>query len=382
MQQIYLDYNATTPVDPQVSEAIIPFLTDHFGNPSSSHVLGLTCAEAMWEAREQVASLLGADPDEIVFTGSGTESNNLAIKGVMLQPDATGRIPCEGHLIISNIEHPAVVEPARYLKRLGLDVSMARCDRNGIVRPEAIEELVRNDTKLVSVMHANNEIGTVQPIDEISKLCREHDILFHTDAAQSVGKIRVNVEELEVDLLTVAGHKLYAPKGIGALYVRNGVALSPVLQGAGHEHGLRPGTENVAFIVGLGKAAILAARVLDESRERMETLRDRLLDLLREVIGPELPVNGEAVERLPNTLSVSFPGVTGHDLLARIPEICASTGAACHSEGTTISATLQGIGLDLQVARGTVRLSLGRNTTEDEIDRAASLLIDAWEKLR
>ena len=381
MQQIYLDYNATTPVAEQVSTAIIPFLTDHYGNPSSSHVLGLTCAEALWEAREQLAALLGSDPDEIIFTGSGTESNNLAIKGVMLQPDTTGRIPCEGHLIVTSIEHPAVVEPARYLKRLGLDVSIAKCDRHGVVRPEEIESLIRDDTKLVSVMHANNEIGTLQPIADIAKLCREHDILSHTDAAQSVGKIRVNVEDLDVDLLTVAGHKLYAPKGVGALYVRNGVTISPVLHGAGHEHGLRPGTENVAFIVGLGRAATLANRVLDESAEQMELLRDRLLDLLREVIGLDLTVNGEAVERLPNTLSVNFPGVSGHELLERVPEICASTGAACHSGGAAISATLQAIGLDPQVARGTVRLSVGRNSSEEEIDRAASLLIDAWEKL-
>jgi cysteine desulfurase len=288
----------------------------------------------------------------------------------------------EGHLIISTIEHPAIVEPAKFLERLGYDLTVVPCDRNGVVSPDTIEAALRPNTQLVSIMHANNEVGTIQPIREIAELCHAHDVLIHTDAAQSVGKIRTKVDELNVDLLSIAGHKIYAPKGVGALYVRRGVALEPVNHGAGHEAGLRAGTENVPYIVGLGQTAMLISKGLDEVYERLRSLRDRLLSQLRDVIGDRLIVNGEAAERLPNTLSVNFPDVVGSELLSRTPELCASTGAACHSGATSMSATLRAIGLEPAQASGTIRLSVGWYTSAEEIDRAASLLIGAWEVLR
>ena len=378
MRWIYLDYNATTPIAPSVQEAMLPFLAERYGNPSSNHVLGRVCQEALEDARSQVASLLGADRDEIIFTSGGTEANNLAIKGVLLKHGRSGG----GHLVLSAIEHAAVIEPARFLERLGYDVTLVGCNRQGVIDPRSVAAALRHDTLLVSVMHANNEIGSIQPIREIAQLCHEHEILVHTDAAQSVGKIRTHVDELEVDLLSIAGHKLYAPKGVGALFVRRGVALEPVLHGAGHEGGLRAGTENVASIAALGRACSLAAKSLAEAGERLTLLRDRLLNHLRGEIGPELMVHGEFAPRLPNTLSVSFPRVAGADLLARTPEICAATGAACHHHTTAMSPTLAAIGLEMPDARGTIRFSVGWYTTEEEIDRAANLLIAAWEDLK
>ena len=377
MRIIYLDYNATTPVAPSVFEAMTPFLTEHYGNPSSVYGLGHACREAIEDARGKVAVLLGADRDEIVFTSGGTESNNLAICGTMMQ----GVPGLAGHLVISAVEHPAVVEPARYLERLGFDLTVIPCDSRGLVSPAKVEAALCPDTRLVSIMHANNETGVIQPLREISEICRDHRVLLHTDAAQTVGKIGTSVDELGVDLLSIAGHKLYAPKGIGALYVRRGVRLEPVLHGAGHEAGLRPGTENVAGIVGLGHACTLAFRSLEESARRLETLRDRLLTQLSEAIGSRLTVNGRKAPRLPNTLSVNFPDVAAVDLLARLPELCLSTGAACHSGTPGMSPTLAAMGLDPDEARGTVRLSVGWFTSEEEIDRAASLLIGAWESL-
>ncbi|MBI2480201.1 MAG: cysteine desulfurase [Planctomycetia bacterium] len=378
MRQIYLDYNATTPIAPSVQEAMLPFLTEHYGNPSSSHSLGRACHEAIEDSRDRVASLLGADRDEIVFTGSGTEANNLALKGIMM-----ARAPTfAGHLVISALEHPAIAEPARYLEKLGCRVSVVGCNRHGIVEPRAVAAALKPDTKLVSIMHANNEIGTIQPLKAISEVCRSRNILFHTDAAQSIGKIRTFVEELGVDMLTIAGHKLYAPKGVGALYVRQGVALEPYTHGAGHEGGLRPGTENTAFIVALGHACFLAGKAVEDASDRMADLRDRLAKKLQAVIGSELTINGEQAPRLPNTLSVNFPDVTGGELLARTPEIAASTGSACHASMTKLSATLAAIGLTPDQARGTVRLSVGWYTSEEDVDRAAELLIGAWESLR
>ena len=290
----------------------MPFLREHYGNPSSGHALGHACREAMEDARSKVATLLGADRDEIVFTSGGTESNNLAICGTMMQ----GVPGVAGHLIISAIEHPAVVEPARYLERLGFDLTIVPCDSRGVVSPAKVAAAIRPDTRLVSIMHANNETGVIQPLSEISEICREHNVLLHTDAAQTVGKIGTLVEELGVDLLSVAGHKLYAPKGIGALYVRRGVRLEPVLHGAGHEMGLRPGTENVPYIVGLGQACMLAFRSLEESARRLETLRDRLYTQLSQAIGGRLKVNGQQAARLPNTLSVNFPDVAAAEMIA------------------------------------------------------------------
>lgn len=377
MRSIYLDYNATTPIAPAVQEAMLPFLAEHYGNPSSTHALGRAAHEAVEDARSRVARWLGAQRDEIVFTSGGTESNNLALKGVAFAAREFG-----GHLVISAVEHPAVVQPAKFLERLGWRLSVVGVNRHGLVDPAEVEAALRPDTRLVSVMHANNEIGVVQPIGKISEICRRHGVLLHTDAAQTAGKLATRVDDLGVDLLTVAGHKVYAPKGVGALYVRRGVTLEPVLHGAGHEAGLRAGTENVPYIVGLGRAASLAEQSLVEAADRLTALRDRLLDKLREAIGPSLSVNGEDAPRLPNTLSANFPGVVAGEMLRQIPELCASTGAACHSGSTHMSATLAAIGLEPEIARGTVRLSLGWYTDADQIDRAAQLLIAAWENSR
>jgi len=378
MRQLYFDYNATTPIAPSVQQAMLPFLAEQYGNPSSSHALGRAAHEAVEDARENVAALLGCDPDEIVFTGGGTESNNLALKGLAFRRG----LAAGGHLVISAIEHPSVAEPAKFLEQLGFDVTVVPVTGQGAVQSAAIEEALRSDTLLVSIMLANNEIGTLQPINQIADLCRAAGVPLHTDAAQAVGKVRVQVDELGIDLLTIAGHKMYASKGIGALYIRQGTVLEPLLHGAGHEAGMRAGTENVAGIAGLGAAASLAAKSLDASVERLEKLRDRLLLGLRKVIGERLVVHGEHAPRLPNTLSVNFPSVTGHELLARVPELCASTGSACHSGTESISPTLAAMGVASDLARGTIRLSLGWYTTKDEVDRAASLLLGAWESLR
>ncbi|HZN36651.1 MAG TPA: cysteine desulfurase family protein, partial [Pirellulaceae bacterium] len=345
MRHLYLDYNATTPIAPSVQQTLLPFLAEHFGNPSSSHALGRAAHEALEDARGHVASLLGTGPDEVVFTGGGTESNNLALKGVAFSRGTSAG----GHLVITAVEHPSVVQPARFLERLGYDVTVVPVTSQGVVQPEAIARALRPDTLLVSVMLANNETGAIQPLKQIGDLCHAEHVPLHTDASQAVGKIRVQVDELGVDLLTIAGHKMYAPKGVGALYVRQGVALEPALHGAGHEAGLRAGTENVAYIAALGAAAALAGKSLDASQERLLSLRDRLLALLREGAGEKLTVHSESAPRLPNTLSISFPRATGHELLARIPELCASTGSACHSQTPAMSPTLAAMGVSSEV---------------------------------
>lgn len=377
MRLIYLDYNATTPIAPSVLEAMMPFLQEHHGNPSSAHPLGRACQEAIEDARGRTAELLGADRDEIFFTSGGTESDNLAILGVMLNEGPASA----GHLIISAIEHPAVSAPAKYLERLGFDVTVIGCDARGLVDPAAIQSAIRPDTRLVSVMHANNETGAIQPIGQIADICRARKVLMHTDAAQSVGKIPTLVDELGIDLLTVAGHKLYGPKGVGALFVRRGIQLEPILHGAGHERGLRPGTENVPYIVGLGQAAALAHRGMQEAGERLAGLRDHLLARLQAAISDRLSVNSLAAPRLPNTLSVNFLDIPAGEILARCPDLCASTGSACHSSVTSMSPTLAAMKLSPAEARGTIRLSLGWFTSEEDVERAAELLIGAWEAL-
>jgi cysteine desulfurase len=318
---------------------------------------------------------LGADRSAIVFTSGGTESNNLAVVGVALRQSPART----GHLVISSLEHPAISEPAKFLESLGFAVTVVQCDLEGVVHPEAVEAAIREDTFLVSVMHANNEIGTIQPIGLISEVCRDLGVLLHSDAAQSVGKIPVRVADLGVDLLSLAGHKMYAPKGVGALYVRQGTRLEPLLHGAGHERGLRPGTENVPHIVALGRAASMAEHNLAEAGERMAMLRDRLERRLTDAMPKGLTINGQRAERLPNTLSVNFPRANGGELLRRIPELCASTGSACHSGSDNLSPTLAAIGLTPQVAAGTIRLSVGWYTSEEDVDRAANLLLAAWE---
>ena len=376
MKKIYLDYNATTPVAPSVVDSMHSFFTEHFGNPSCDYSLGRASAEAIEEARSRVASLLGCDSEEVVFTSGGTESNNLAICGTLFRDGPAAA----GHMVISSVEHPAVVEPARFMERLGYGVTVVECDSNGYVHPSSVEAALQEDTRLVSIMHANNEVGTVQPIRQISEICHGRDVLVHTDASQSVGKISTMVDELGVDMLTIAGHKLYGPKGVGALYVRSGVALEPFLRGGGQEKGLRAGTENTPLIVGLGQAAYLSINCLDETIARLSELRDKLQQKLLAGI-PGMIVHAEKVERLPNTLSVSFPGTTGQEILRRVPEICASTGSACHSDFESHSVTLTAMRTDHEVMRGTVRLSLGWNSSEEDLDRAANLLLDAWEIL-
>ena len=377
MNNLYFDYNATTPVHPEVRDAMLPFLSEHYGNPSSDHDLGRTCRLAIDVARERVAALLGAKATEIVFTASGTESNNLAIKGALMSdaPRDTG------HMVTSAMEHPAVAEPARALVGQGHELTVVGCDHLGIVDPAEVEAALQPDTRLVSIMHANNEIGSIQPISEIGAACRKRGVLMHTDAAQSLGKIPVNVAEMNIDLLSVAGHKLYAPKGIGALYIRTGVELYPFLHGAGHEGGVRPGTENVAYIVGLGEAARLLTGGLEEHAVRQRELRDRMFRELRAGIGEGLTVNGDLDQNLPNTLSVNFPGVVGQELLQRAPEVYASTGSACHGSSISMSETQLAIDLAPEAAAGTVRLSLGRQTTRDDVDQAAARLIRAWRDL-
>ncbi len=376
MDLIYLDYNATTPVAPAVREAMLPYLENQYGNASSSHALGRAAHQAVEQAREQVAALLEAAPEEIVFTSGGTEANNLAIKGV-----AFTHWDRKGHFVISALEHPAVVQPVEFLRRHGFAVSVVPCNADGWVDPNDVLGAIRDDTHLVSIMHANNEIGSVQSIAEISEICRDRGVLLHTDAAQSVGKVEVTVPHLGVDLLSVAGHKMYAPKGVGALYVRRGVKLEPVLHGASHERGLRPGTENVPYIVALGQAAQLVREDLAADMDRMAYLRDQLWERLLAGVGSELTANAMRTARLPNTLSVNFPRVVGQQLLAECPGLCASTGAACHSGETKVSGVLRAIGLSPEVARGTVRLSVGRYTTEEEIHRAADMLLEAWRRL-
>lgn len=372
---IYLDYNATTPVAPEVVDAMLPFLREHFGNPSSSHPFGRQAAQAVAEARNHVAALIGAQAHEIVFTGCATEANNLALLGVARALGHTKR-----HLVISAIEHPAVVAPAKHLQDQGWDLTVVPVDEYGRVSPDDIAQALRSDTALVSVMHANNEIGTVQPICEIAQITRERGILLHTDAAQSAGKIPVDVGTLGVDLLTLAGHKFYAAKGVGALYIRQNTPVRNINFGADHEHGLRPGTENVPAIVGFGVAAQLARERLPQASSHLRELRNQLYTLLIEAI-PELILNGHPEERLPNTLHVSFPGVSGRRLLSQASHIvAASLGSACHSEHDVVSGILAAIGVDSVRAAGAVRLSVGMMTTSDEVSRAATGLIEAWER--
>ncbi len=375
MRTVYLDYNATTPLAPAVQEAMLPFLAEHFGVPSAAHALGRAAHEAVEDARTRVARLLGANRNEIVFTSGGTESNNLALWGVAMSraPGATG------HIVISAVEHASVFAPAQFLESLGYGLTIVGCDRQGTVDPRSVEAAIRSDTVLVSVMHANDEIGTIEPIDRIADVCHARGVLLHTDAVQSVGKIVTQVTDLGVDLLSLSGHKMYAPKGVGALFVRRGIALEPLIHGAGCEGGLRSGTQNVANIVALGHACSLAEKEMSEAGDRMSALRDRLADHLLEAVGPSLTINAAEALRLPNTLSVNFPDANGQRLLSRLPELCASTAAAGNDQPENLCPTLAAIGLQPTVAQGTIRLTLGWYTCEEDIDHAANLLLTAWD---
>ena len=376
---IYLDYNATTPIDPAVRDAMLPFLGEHFGNPSSTHAYGKQAHAGVESARRQLADLLGANPDEVVFTGGGSEASNHAIKGTVLrQPRGWfGRWGRDAHVIISAVEHPATARPCEFLKTLGCKVTVLPVDGRGMVDPDDVRRAVTPRTKLVSIMHSNNEIGTINPIREIAAAARERGVLVHTDAAQSLGKVPVRVNELGVDLLTVAGHKLYAPKGVGALYVRRGVELASLIHGAGHEGGRRAGTENVPYLVGLGRAADLAAATLPEAETRLRGLRDRLHAALTRGLGDRVALNGHPERRLPNTLNLSFVGHVGSELLGKVPGVAASTGSACHEGKVSQSPVLCAMRVPPDVGQGALRLTVGRFTTEDEVDRAAELLIAA-----
>jgi cysteine desulfurase len=370
--RVYLDYNATTPLAPEVRAAMLPYLDQAYGNPSSLHWAGLPARDAVEKARSQVASLLHCEATEVVFTSGGTEANNQAIKGLFFSRTASGK---SFHVITSQIEHPAVLAPCRFIERLGAEITRLPVDRFGQVDPEDVAKAIRPHTALISIMHANNEVGTIQPITEISRIAREHGVLCHTDAAQTVGKIAADVQTLGIDLLTVAGHKLYAPKGVGALFIRAGIALEPLLHGAGHEAGRRAGTENVLEIVGLGAACKLAEDWIDHQAVRV--LRDELWQRLQDALGDRVVLNGHPVRRLPNTLNVSFLEHHGHELLARLPNLAASTGSACHAGSLQISPVLAAMGVSQEVGLGAVRFSLGRYTTQTELDVVVESLCDA-----
>ncbi len=372
---IYLDHNATTPLLPEVVDAMLPYLREHFGNPSSTHPYGQAARAGVERARGQVAGLLGCRPDEVYFTSGGTEANNLAIRGVA-EAAAAGR----RHVVTTAVEHPATANPCRQLAAHGWRVDFVTVDAHCRIRLDELGSRVGDTTALVTVIHANNEIGTLQPIAELAALAHASGALVHTDAAQSVGKIAVNVDALGVDLLTVAGHKLNAPKGVGALYIRRGTNVVPFARGAGHERGLRPGTENVASIVGLGVACEVAYGKLDARTAQLRSLRDQLWRLLTVAI-PGVRRNGHDTEQLPNTLSVRFPRVRGTAVLDAAPEIAASTGSACHEGHESASGVLLAMGLGPDEALETVRLSVGTTTTAEDIERAGAALVEAWRSL-
>ena len=359
-RRIYLDHNASTPLAPEAVEAMRPFFTEHYGNPSSNHWAGIPARDAVEGARRQIADLLGCDPAEIVFTSGGTEANNHALKGVFYANRGKG-----SHIITTAVEHPAILNPCHFLEELGAQITVVTVDRFGRVDPDEIRRAITPKTILITVMHANNEVGTIQPIPEISIIAREAGILFHTDAAQSVGKISCRTDELGVDLLSVAGHKLYAPKGIGALYIRKGSVIEPLMHGAGHEQGRRAGTENVLLAVALGAACGLAQSWI--GMPQIQALRDRFWDTLQEILGKDVALNGHLIERLPNTVNVNFIGRIGAEILSKIPEVAASTGAACHAGSVTLSPVLAAMGVPQKEGMGAIRFSLGRATTWEEL---------------
>ncbi len=363
-QPIYLDYNATTPIDPQVADAMLPYLYDHFGNPSSSHAYGVDAKLGVEKARRQVAAMLGCHAEEIIFTSGGSESNNFAIKGSALAQRVKGN-----HIITSAIEHPAVLEVCAYLEKQGFRVTYVPVDEDGLVNLEVLEKSITPQTILISVMQANNEVGTIQPIFEIARIAHRHGIVLHSDAAQSIGKIPVRVDELGVDLLSIAGHKLYAPKGIGALYIRTGTQLQKIIHGAEHESNRRAGTENVLEIVGLGQACELVQQHLDEYSAHMRAVRDQLENGILEEF-PWAKVNGSREQRLPNTANISFKGIEANTILAEMVEVAASAGAACHAEQVDVSHVLEAMHIPVDTAMGTIRFSVGRYTSVEDIERA------------
>jgi cysteine desulfurase len=375
-QAIYLDYNATTPIEPEVAEAMKPFLAEMFGNPSSAHIYGTQTKKAVEAARRQLAGLLNCYPDELIFTSGGTEANNYAIKGAAFQNRNRGN-----HIITSAVEHPAVTEVCSFLESQGFSITYVPVDEFGCIDPDDIGKAITPSTILITIMHANNEVGTIQPIAEVGKIARRHGILFHTDAAQSVGKIETDVQKIGVDLLSVAGHKLYAPKGIGALYIRRGVKLQKLMHGANHEQNLRAGTENVLEIVGMGKAAEIALRDLEKNRQIMRSTHDYLYQKLTAEL-PDIKLNGHPEKRLPNTLSLSFPKIEANTLLDELQGIAASAGAACHADHVDVSAVISAMKIPIDFAMGTIRFSTGKHSTIPEMERAARIIIQAVERLK
>ncbi|HEY7460003.1 MAG TPA: cysteine desulfurase family protein [Xanthobacteraceae bacterium] len=369
MQRIYLDYNASTPIDPAVVAAMQPFLTGDYGNPSSGHWAATAAKAALEAARGQVAALLRSGSDEVIFTSGGSEANNLGIKGVFFASRDKG-----DHIITTRIEHPSVIEPCRFLERLGARVSYLRVDGTGRVDPDELRKTITTRTLLISIMHANNEVGTIQPIAECARIAHEHGVLFHTDAAQSAGKIPTDINELAVDLLSIAGHKVYAPKGVGAMFVRRGLRLEPLIHGAGHEGGRRAGTESALLATGLGKACELARDLAP--MDRVRALRDHFWKELQSRFGNRVALNGHPTHRLPNTLNVSFVGRVGAEILARLDGVAATTGSACHSGRVELSPVLEAMGIAPEVGMGAVRFSLGRGTARDEIDAVVEQLAD------
>ncbi len=374
---IYLDYNGTTPHDPEVISAMRPYLEEEFGNPSSSHQFGAKPRQAVLLAREQIASLINCRPQEIIFTSGGTESNNYAIKGIARAYRDKGN-----HIITSQIEHPAVLEVCAHLEKEEFEVTYLPVDEYGLISTSDVAAACTSKTILITIMHANNEVGTLEPLNEISEIARERGILLHTDAAQSTGKIQVNVAKLGVDLLSIAGHKIYAPKGIGALYIRDGLELETFMHGAGQEAGKRAGTENVLEIVGLGKACEIARRDMARNARQMQKTRDRLYVGIKKGC-KQVQLNGHPEKRLPNTLSLSFHGLEANRILEKISvAVAASAGAACHADTVEVSHVLKAMGVPLEWAKGTLRLTTGRKTTNEDIDMAVMIITNAINSMR
>ena len=374
---IYLDYNATTPVAPEVRDTVAEAMEKFWGNPSSGHSLGREAHRVLEEARESVAECINAEPGEIIFTSGGTESNNTVLLGLLNRPDLPGR-----HLVTSRIEHPSVLNPCKQLALKGWDITLANVDSGGTVHADQVLSALKQETCLISIMLANNETGVIQPVEKICETAHAHGIPVHTDAAQAVGKMEVDVNALGVDYMTIAGHKLYAPKGIGALYVRKGSPWGNIMYGAGQEHGMRPGTEPVPLAAGLGAACRLVAQNLKEEVRRLRRLRDRLFTMLQDISGQGVTRFGNPDKVLPNTLLVSFPGLTGAEILRASPGLMASTGAACHDRKESISHVLAAMDVQTDVARGTIRFSLGRYTTDESVETAAGILKQAIDRLK
>ena len=367
---IYLDYNATTPILKEVADAMKPYLYEHFGNPSSSHIYGQRTKAAIDNARNQVANLLNCSPNEIIFTSGGSESNNYAIKGYAFANMEKGN-----HIITSSIEHPAVLEVCAFLETKGFEVTYLPVDKNGRVEEATFEKAIQPNTILATIMHANNEVGVIQSIKELAEIAHNHGVVFHTDAAQSVGKIETNVQDLGVDMMSVAAHKFYGPKGIGVLYIKGGIKLEKLIHGANHERNLRAGTENIIEIVGIGKAAEIAKNNLQANMKHYSEMRDLFESLIKEK-SPSIIINGEKAKRLPNTSSISIPNVEANTLLDSIDEFAASAGAACHSETINVSSVLEAMRIPIKYAMGTIRFSVGVFTNKNDIEKSIKIIFE------